>query len=69
MLPEGRVLTVYHGGTHDVLHVCLPPQTGSEHRHYHIKYRYDLKRFFDQEPCWDKPDNKCPAMMQFERET
>ena len=68
-LPEGRILKVYHGGSHDVFHVSLMPQVGSEHRHHHIKYKYDTCVFFDQEPCWHSQDNPCPAIKQFEFES
>lgn len=69
MLQEGRLLKVYMGGYHDVFHVSLPPQTGTEHQGFHIKYRYDTRRFFDQESCWHTTDNPCPAVEQFHRET
>ena len=67
-LEFGRLLKVYHGGTHDVFHVTLPPQTGSEHQHHHIKYRYDTREFFDQEACWHTVGNPCPAIEQILRE-
>jgi hypothetical protein len=68
-LQEGRLLKVYRGGNHDVFHVVLPSQTGAEHKNYHIKYRYDTREFFDQEPCWHTEQDHCPAIDQFARET
>lgn len=56
-MSEGRLIKVYCGGCHDVFHVVMPPQAGQEHHQHHIKYRYDTRAFFGQEPCWHPPSH------------
>jgi len=68
-LQEGRLLKVYTGGSHEVFHVVFPPQTGEEHQHHHIKYDYESRELFGQEPCWHTIKNPCPAIEQLQRES
>ena len=67
-LPEGRILQVCHGSSHDVFHIVLP---GEESAHWHIECRYNKQQleFLDSEPCWHTKSAPCPAREQFERET
>lgn len=65
-LPEGKLTLVYRGGSHDVFHASLPLLAGDEHQCHHLKYRYDTRKFFDQEPCWHSKSNPCPAVVRIE---